>query len=474
MQNEELNIVLSLTDKLTAQIGEATKGIQKFGQELKTTGATLQRAGVNMMFLGATITGPLAVAFKQASAYSAEVDKSLTRLSNITREFSNSVAISMIPVVNKIADIFGRLLDIWEGLSPKVRDTIVQFVLMAGIMLTLGGLTEMLIGRFFKLTGQLLQFAVANLPLLLVAGAVALIAIHLDRLKPAINAIEIRVKEFTIGFLISIEHVLWGLQQINEFFKQPVTNIVAARGRILEQISGLRDDINMIKQGSEGDMVTTIENLKLKFEELFNLLKTRTSEVGLQFKQTMDTLITAEFKQLTNVAKQTWNVISLETQVFSTKFGDAVARWIVLGEDFGKKMKAIFQDMAMEAIKWVIQLGLEIAKVLAMRAALAFLGFHEGGEVMHQGGMIKKAHSGMAIASDERLILAQTGEGILSRRGMAALGGAGELNRLNSGKGGGGGVTVYIQSASFRSEDDIQSVFERLSYLIQDKRRAAV
>ena len=72
-----------------------------------------------------------------------------------------------------------------------------------------------------------------------------------------------------------------------------------------------------------------------------------------------------------------------------------------------------------------------------------FLGglFHEGGMVAHSGGYIPErpmiAHSGMyipPIKSDERHIIAQTGEGILSRLGMAALGGPSNLSALNKGQ----------------------------------------
>ena len=58
--------------------------------------------------------------------------------------------------------------------------------------------------------------------------------------------------------------------------------------------------------------------------------------------------------------------------------------------------------------------------------------FHTGGMVRkHQGGMIY-AHEG--LAPDEIPIIAQTGEGVLSRKGMNALGGSDTLRQLNDGK----------------------------------------
>jgi hypothetical protein len=53
-----------------------------------------------------------------------------------------------------------------------------------------------------------------------------------------------------------------------------------------------------------------------------------------------------------------------------------------------------------------------------------FLGFHKG-------GMIPKAHTGI-FASDERLILAQTGESVLTRQATQSLGGKSGIDYLNS------------------------------------------
>ena len=81
--------------------------------------------------------------------------------------------------------------------------------------------------------------------------------------------------------------------------------------------------------------------------------------------------------------------------------------------------------------------------------------FHGGGLVMHGGGRIPVAHGGLAV--DERLIIAQTGEGILPRGSMAKLG-AGNFEALRRGdfavgKPGGGGGPVYNVSVNVSALD---------------------
>ena len=60
---------------------------------------------------------------------------------------------------------------------------------------------------------------------------------------------------------------------------------------------------------------------------------------------------------------------------------------------------------------------------------------------------IRRAHTGWFVdklANDEVPIIAQTGEGVLSRRGMDALGGVGALNRLNAGQGGSDAAPINL------------------------------
>jgi hypothetical protein len=54
-----------------------------------------------------------------------------------------------------------------------------------------------------------------------------------------------------------------------------------------------------------------------------------------------------------------------------------------------------------------------------LETIMGFLAFHQGGVLAHQGLLV--AHGGLNLAADERLIIGQTGEGILSRRGMAGM-----------------------------------------------------
>lgn len=142
------------------------------------------------------------------------------------------------------------------------------------------------------------------------------------------------------------------------------------------------------------------------------------------------------------------NNIANDMESAFTSFFDTTSEKFM---NFGDLAKSILNSIYMELVKTLV-----IKQIMAGISGM----FHEGGVVMHQGGLVMHAgglvgrsgsegeyvvpryHMG-ALAGDERPAILQTGEGVLSRRGMANLG------ALNSGAGGGGGnlnVNVQIEN----------------------------
>lgn len=118
-----------------------------------------------------------------------------------------------------------------------------------------------------------------------------------------------------------------------------------------------------------------------------------------------------------------------------------------------RSVKEIFADFGRAVLQMIANI---LAKLLLIKLFTAMAGpggsifgvpvgslFHEGGMVGQQRRRFIKAHQG--LAPDEVPIVAQTGEGVLSRRGMSALGGPESLKALNRGEEvKGGGVTINV------------------------------
>lgn len=87
----------------------------------------------------------------------------------------------------------------------------------------------------------------------------------------------------------------------------------------------------------------------------------------------------------------------------------------------------------------------------------------------HSGGMIKGG-----LSSDEVPIIAQTGEGILSRQGMSALGGENNLNKLNRGETSlTNDVNINVYYPKFNQREDMNDLIGLLGIEIQKQLRYA-
>ena len=192
--------------------------------------------------------------------------------------------------------------------------------------------------------------------------------------------------------------------------------------------------------------------------------------------------IEGEIKEATKIISANLKKIGEQAEDIANKVGDTIGRAFdyiaIRGQSINEFLTSLWQTMASNFITNVTKM---IVKWIAFQTLLrssgggGFLGkflgmfFHEGGEVERP---TIKAHSGLAI--DEVPIIAQTGEGILSRRGMAALGGAGMLNRLNAGGTTYGATNIYIDNANFNNDADTEDTLLTISRLIEQRRRARI
>lgn len=118
-----------------------------------------------------------------------------------------------------------------------------------------------------------------------------------------------------------------------------------------------------------------------------------------------------------------------------------------------RSIKEVFANFGRAVLQMISNI---LAKLLLIKIFTAMAGaggtifgvpvaslFHQGGAVQRRNRAFIRAHNG--LAPDEVPIIAQTGEGILSRRGMQALGGSDNLRALNNGESiRGEGITINV------------------------------
>lgn len=230
--------------------------------------------------------------------------------------------------------------------------------------------------------------------------------------------------------------------------------------KLLQLIEKEKENLRQAEAEKTQTITENVEQRKAAMDQFYSHMADQVKSFKSEFKKMVE--------KNTQLGKSMAKIVGQQIDLISDGMGKAMGQMILHGKNFGQTMEAIFVHMAEV---FIAQITAMIAKLIifkALSAATGVGGFLGG--LFHQGGIVK-AHNGMSIASDEVPILAQTGEGILSRRGMDALGGVGVLNRLNKGQRSGGSNTINIEInyPQFRGEEDIDLLLEQISTRMNDE-----
>lgn len=493
----KLELILSLSDKMSKGLTKANDAVRKFSNEMKSVGGDINAVGSTMAQFGAGVTGPFVLALNNASKSTSAVRNEITKLSSVSNSFQRDIAVGVLPVVQDFTNGLNALYQRFQQIPEVTRNAALQAVLLGGAYLTLSGVLITMIGKIQQAVGALVTIgsalagiALAHPILAAVAVSIGVLLVLMYKFEGVSNVVLTAFEGMALGIKIQLTNVIVNLQAVQLKALEVVITIIdgfsklpsilgvalsqATEGlRLLgeginivrnEQINAMTDDmvrLSEIMKGEPGEWAGGFKNVKESIEE------TITTLTGL-----------FEGVDTTGVRmRDTFEKIKLSTKQIADGFTNAVGQMVVIGTDFGTTMAGVFKQWASKAIAEITRV---LAKMALMKAAskstgifgsvFGFLGglFHDGGAVQkaHTGGIIK-AHEGLAV--DEVPIIAQTGEGILSRRGMQALGGTGALNALNSGQGIGGAtsINIYIASAAMDSQQTISDTAETLGFEIE-------
>lgn len=396
MAEQELNILLKLRDQLSPQMKNATSAIATFNQECVHLGRQLQQVGRNMSFVGAGAIAPFMLALNNVKSSSFAVAGAMETTAVQIERFNSIVAQAALPVVEQFNGVLSLLADALENVNPQLRENVTRFTMLSG-------------------------------GILLSAGAMTIFTGAIVKLAPAITAI-------SIAMLAVID--------TGNSLTNSLKGGVAGLGGFLAQFA---DDAKRVK--AIQDFKNSLQNLK---DMMVNVGKIDPKEIMSQFGETIDfvnKLMSGDLPKAVAKAEsamKTFEKISIDTarqvaQAFKTSLGDTLFQ-AISGKIHGlRNIIAAFGEDVMRIMSQAIAVFALRTSLNAVSGGLGTLLFP-----FHSGGMIpaRKAHGG--LAPDEVPIIAQTGEGVLSRRGMSALGGSDRLRRLNRGEGmgGDGGTTI--------------------------------
>lgn len=462
---QDLNIRLQLIDKISANLAKVQQNIKKtkdtsdsFSESLKKTATSISHVSTSLVFLGGAITVPLFAAFNKASESSLAYANTVERVKISIENLNNSIASSLAPVMEKFAGILQNLVRMWEELPQSTRDAIVQTTLLIGVFLTLAGTVGKVVANIIKVGIAFGSFiASANpvvLAILAIVGALVAMTVYWEKVRDVavkvMNIIEIGLTGLAIGFdelrkviqnylhliiseyqqLFSLLSKVRGPQQ--NFFIELAGDAEQMRIKMAGAIHGTNNDLKLLKghlddlmKGNKGILAEGLEDSIKRVRTAIENIK---NGVGKIFDTSNLPAIKKQFDGWTQIARQTAGAMSN-----------------ALGEGFFNIVKGKFSELKNVAANFGDSIIKILTQVLAKYLLIKTLGSAFPGLIpfFHNGGVVRKAHTGM-IANDEVPIIAQAGEGIISRRGMQSLGRQ-NLSRINQGGSvGGGGMSVQV------------------------------
>jgi len=472
MNNRVLEIIFRLKDEVTKNFNTMAK---KFISDSRYMARQINDISNAALMLGAAITGPMALAFHGAAQRSRVVSDELEKVKTVTAAFQLSVATAMIPTVQTLTNALGRLYQAWNSLGPVVQTNIVQIGLWVGIALTAVGVIGKLVVNLLRARAAIVAFVLALTPvqwiiigivgsIMLLVGGIVLMIVHWDEVKkvviPILNAIEIGIKMVQLGFnkmmgglvdgLITASVHLSGFMKVLARVPGAQQEAFLAASDALDKFSGsLRQDSieqhkmvaqiegeiqKILEAGMSGTVPggladgvdKSVEQIRKTFG---GLIKWLSGGAGLDYTKLKEQIgdVITQTKTMADVMKetsaQTAQAMSRSlTEFFFNPFSENVKSAREMFADFGRSIMQILADVA---AKWLITMTL--GQMFGITSPFNLLGLKE----FHAGGMIR-AHNGF-LARDEVPIIAQSGEAVLSRRAVGALG-EDNVNLLNRGR----------------------------------------
>lgn len=503
--NQELAVILKFRDEMSAAFTRTTQAagrqLDQLGHQIKAFGQQLVQAGRNMRFLGAEITGVLAISLAVAQRYSIQTSNAIRDMSNQSVRLHLVIAQALVPVLESLTAVISRAASAFEEMNPATRDAIIQWTAIGGILLLVGGQLISTWGHLAKLVGQILIWAssltvayggivllvavIGTVIVAIVGWQKALIGIArafdvlMQAIKFLINLLEtglFRVMAFGLGVWEKWIRLLAALDG-------PLGKNAANLRKSAEEARALRQELDKTSMSFAGDAVKDIEVLIQRFKEGGG-----TAEDFVRHLQDMiDKLkgIRPAGVEATNFIlsfKAAWNAFVKETLDLGTKAGNAIVGFfknvesgvaksieniLLHGGKFKDFLKGLGQTIRQAFISMISQLI--AAVVVAIPIALAIYaipvlgplvdlalraqsmgsiamganlarGF--GAQRRHQGGVIQRFATG-----GEVLAMLEPGEFVVNRN-------ATERNRellesVNSGRGtgeqgGGKGIAVVF------------------------------
>lgn len=399
---------------LNSSINKLDDHAKRSANTFSNWGQGLRQMSRNLAQFSALVMGPVVGALAVASKTNYNVKEAMGQLNGTLKIFSNDVAEAALPTIKKFTDKMKDLVIWFEKLPEKQKKSVV------GDALIISGFTSVL-------------------------AVVMRLLFYLSKVPPLFWQIWMGGMALFAGWKLG-EWIESKKKEIQGFWNWVDAKLHPAPKNAMAfgwggKGPGTGDDVKEVDLGRIEILATRVGQTLAKVGTLWN-----TTVTG--FKNGLGAFLVAFGTWGGQMEKLATGFASSMADSFSNFFFDVFSGEIKSAkqymEDFGKSILKLIANLISQLLAmWVVVRLLEMTP--GGRVILGMMnwgGYDVKGEKKHEGGYIRKAHDG--LSTGEIPIIAQKGEGFLSRNGMASLGGEDKLNSINSGNGVGGGATINL------------------------------
>jgi len=295
--NAELNIILRLRDLASKQLREAAAAVKTFQEQMRNASQELRQMSRNMLQVGAVVTGAFALAFREAAQRVPAVRDAVAGLQVQFVQLQSTIAEAALPVLQQAAFAFQRLREALESMDPHLRDQIIRWVF-------LGGLLALVVGTVGKLTAALLS----------TANAVFKFGLAFAFAHPIIAVTVLAA----IGFISALN--AW--PQTFTFVTRLIDRLVLSFGALTR---GIKAAWAILTGGDAKAAIADLEAFVQKNNEVFQQGGGPVESFGKGAKRFLDDYVNAG-RQTADATKAFLDRMKAEWDVFWTSFTDAGKR----------------------------------------------------------------------------------------------------------------------------------------------------
>lgn len=433
----QANIILRLKDEFSKGLKKAGNDFNEFARSVDRVGTAISRTGMKMVAVGTTMNAPFFAAAKAMEGYSLAAQNEMKRLNNEFLSLSKVISEAAMPAIREFNNNFSKLVNVLKTIDPVLLQNFAHWSMTIGQILLAVGVIEIFVGKTLSLIGKMATGWMGKINLIIAAIAALTWAWtqHHDIVMKVLNAIDVAFNEWVVMILTGFEKIMEGLVTLSKFFP-PLAGMTAPLKAGLDSLSAtiaaFRQNIAQAQAGNGA------------FAQAVNAMGQGITNVANSVKKAAD----SASSHLETVMKDMQSRVLETAYTFADGFADAFDRVLFEGQSFGQSMKSLFASLGRSIVKDFVsvmgrnlfsgllggegtQSGTGIGGLIAAGIGALFSG---GAASYHSGGMIAPIYAHSGLSPDEVPIIAQTGEGVLSRRGMTAVGGSSALRDLNSGK----------------------------------------